>query len=344
MVSSIVQPVLVSIPPGFKGAYAEEIAMSRIGLQSGMLGAQNVTRTWRVYCNNTTDNPIAVMEGLASRYGGVQVGSVFPNTGGWGNSSYVLQYFTILDHWIGTRVWTLQGNYVPSYVTSLPSTAWNFRIQSSLQTQKVYADLNKKGIGAPRYNPTTSIDPLRVATVANAFAKKPADATVYLALAGGGSDVFSKTLPRYLVGADVPLRTSIVTFSKTIGGFAFYLPAVQAALNAKRNINSDAVRVLTTSASSEITFVNDTDGIGKMLMRDVVLDPIENASTGGVPAFRVTITLEYNPDGWQHHLTHTYKFDDGIEAPIQPLGGGFASEEFIINGATSLSGILGAFS
>jgi hypothetical protein len=344
MVSPIVPPILAPIPPGYKGAYAEEIAMSRIGLQSGMLGAQNVTRTWRVYCNASTDNPIAVMEGLPSRYGGVQVGARFPTTGGWGDGTFVLQYFTIVDHWMGTRVWTIQGNYVPSYVGQLLTPAWSFRIQSSLQTHKVYADLNEKGIGAPKYNAINPTTETPIATATNAFAKKSADATIYLALAGGGSDPFAENLPRYLVGADVPLRTSTVTFWKTIPSYLQKAAAIHAALNAKRNINSDAVQVLTTSSSGKITFVNDSDGIGKMLMRDIVLDPIENSASGGVPSFRVTIAMEYNPDGWQHHLTHTYKFDDGVEAPIRDGGGGFVSEEFKINGETSLSAIMGAFS
>lgn len=345
VVSPIVQPVFFPIPPGFKGAYAEEIAMSRIGLQSGMLGAQNVTRTWRVYCNTTTDNPIAVMEGLSTRYGGVRVGSTFPTTGGWGDGTYVLQYFTIIDHWIGSRVWTIQGNYTPGYA-SVSSAAWSFRIQSSLQTHKVYADLNKKGIGAPKYVAVKSTDPY-IATATNAFASKPENKTVYLALAGGGSEAFDASLPRYLVGADVPMRTSAVTFWKTIPNYWQKAAAIHSALNAKRNINSDAVWVLTTSSLAKIQFANDSDGIGKMLMRDVVLDPVENASTGGVPAFRVMITMDYNPDGWQHHLTHTYKFKDGdaegLEAPIQASSGGFVSEEFVINGATSFTGIMDAF-
>ena len=335
LISPIVPPILVPIPPGFKGAYAEEIAMTRIGLQSGMLGAQNVTRTWRVYCNNTTDNPIAVMEGLSSRYGGVQIGTRFPTTGGWGDGSYVLQYFTIVDHWIGSRVWTLQGNYVPSYVTSLPSLAWNFRIQSSLQTHKVYTDRNGKGIGAPKYVPIASGLGDFHATNIN-----PRIGTLDLVLAGGETDYTSNLLPRYLVGADVPMRTSTVTFWKTIPSYLQKAAAIHAAMNAKRNINSDAVQILTTSSSGKITFVNNSDGIGKMLMRDVVLDPIENAGVGGFPSFRVTITMEYNPDGWQHHLTHTYKFDDGVEAPIIDGGGDFVSEEFIINGETSLTAIM----
>lgn len=342
-ISSVVSPIVPTvdrpIPIGFQGAYAEEIAESRIGLQTGMLGAQNVTRIWRVYTTLKTDNPVATMETLSAKLGGVKVGSVFPKSGGWGDGSFVLQYFTILDHWMGTRVWTIQGNYVPSYIASLPTTLWSFNIQSSLETQKVFTDRNGKGIGAPRY---IAVNPTTVTPDFTATSLDPRNPTVYLALAGGGTDPTVLNLPRFMVGADAPKRSSAISFTKTIDSFLHRYQAVQSALNAKRNINNDDVIVATTSGS--ISFVSGDNGLGTMLLQDVILAEIPNPGGGITPSFRVTINLKYDPDRWQHHLTHTHKFDDGTEAPIiQVATGELVDEEFIINGETSISGILGAF-
>ena len=343
--SEIIPAVPHPIPGGLKGAYAEETAESRIGLQSGMLGAQNVTRQWRVYTAKNSDNPIVTMEGLSSRYGGVVVGSPFPTTGGWGDGSFILSYFTIVDHGVGTRVWTLQGNYVPSYLTGLPGVGWSFAIQSSIETKKIYQTIERdvdgnpigKGIGLPLYSLWSLVgSPPPVAFKVTS----PLLGELDVFLPGGGTDPTDNKIPRFATGVDAPARVSTVIFSKTIRSFQTALPAIHAVLNAKRFVNSDDIVVRTTSG--EISFFTNTPG--KVLLAGVEIQEAQNQEQGLTPYFRVTIGLKYNPDGWQHKLVHAKKLDDGTLAPIRSVSTGkFIEETFQITGETSISGLLGAF-
>lgn len=336
-------------PPGYTGAYAEETAESRIGLASGIYGAQNVTRTWRVYTALPTDNPIWTIGRLSSAYGGETVGTPFPTDGEWGDGSYVLLFFTILDHWTGTNVWTIQGHYGPSYLTTFQSQAWNFSLRGTLETERVFTALPTrdenniehpgKAIGAPRYEaipgPTGSFG-----------ASAPDGKQVALRLASG-TDPTLWSLPRYATGADRPKRLSNLTLWKTIPGWNF--AAVSAAMNAQRLLNSDTFSTLTTSG--RVTWVDlSANGLRKMMFTDIAVDPVPTDQSGlpqrdPGPAFRVTLNFKFNPDGWDYVLRHMHKFEDGgYEAPIFLQGATDPIDEtFILQGDTSLSGIVDAF-
>lgn len=334
--------------PRRRPPYAEEVAESRIGLTTGIYGAQNVTRTWRVYCSSATANPVQTILNLSSKDGGVKIGELFPKSGGWGDGTYVLLYFTIIDHWIGTSVWVLQGHYGPSYLTGFASTLWEFNIRGSLQAERVFTTLSymdgnqpvaSKNIGPPRYKQVTS-------GTAGAFtAQHPERGTVYLAIADGGNDPTAAKLPRFTKGADAPARVSTINLWKTIPTWRY--AAVSSAMNNKRYVNSDSVIVQTTSGT--ITWVNANDGRGTLLMDDISVDPISPSQqpgqplAGDGPAFRVGITLKFDPDGWQHYERHMYRWDDGTESQIVNSEGNFINEEFRVVGETSFTALLGAF-
>lgn len=328
------------------GPFAEETADSRIGLQSGLLGGGNVTRKWRVYCESPGDNPITVMEGLSAQNGGVRVGTTFPTTGGWGDGSFVLLHFTIIDHWVGTTVWTLLGTYVPSYIAALQSAEqWSFRIRSSLESERVFVDMDGKGIGTPKY---VDISTPGIPTPAVIFSARNLDGKVrLLQLVDGSASPDNPTLPRYMSGADIPLRTSTLVLSKTIPSFLPYLVAVQNCVNLKKNINSDAFSTNTTSGM--IAWINPApaSGEGTVLFSDIDIDEIPNPAGGRIPSCRITMTFKINPDGWKETKYHTYKFDDGTEAPITygsgPLAGQQVKETFRVNGETNLSDLVNAF-
>jgi hypothetical protein len=361
----LVQPVIRPIPKGFAGAYAEEVSESRIGLQTGMLGAQNATRTWRVYTASPGDNPIITMENLPSAHGGVSIGSTFPTTSGWGDGSFVLQYFTILDHWPGTPVWILQGTYVPSYLASLPnSLMWTFRISSSLEAKRLFVEIPwadddgnlvvGRGIGAPRYVPRpellhetiNTIPPKRI-SVTNPAARftaislDPKYGTATVQLPDGSDNPRNPTLPRFMVGADVPTPSSVLTLTKKISKWD--MNAVIGALNSVGKINADEFSVLTSSG--QIVFANRPDNpyLGQMLFQDLQLDPIVNDEGGGEPAFQVTLTFGFSKTGWQHSIQHTHKWDDSTESQIRDDGGNVINETFHIVDPTFLSSVVSAF-
>jgi hypothetical protein len=337
-------------PPAHQGAFAEEVGESRIGLQTGFLGASNVTRIFRVYTASRSDNPVQTIENLFTRNGGLKIGSTFPTTGGWGDGSYVLFNFTILDHWIGTNVWILQANYVPSYIAAIPTEQWTMQIQSSLETEHVFTDLDGKGIGTPRYLPYSSSTPSSF-TATNINRDPP---TVSLELPGGGTDEQSPLLPRFLVGTDRPKRTSVVSISKTISSLLPYLPALRAAMNSQKSVNSDSVTIATTAGPVSLV---DRTGIGTLMLMDVLATPIENQTGGLVPSYRISMTLKYDPGfrmrfserderylaPWQYHRVHMHKWvDDGTESPVLKDGRPIV-ESFKINGETSLTDIIGGF-
>src|SRR3990172_473417 len=165
------------IPPGQLPPYAEEIQESRIGLTTGLDGASNVTRQFRVYTAKAFDNPVITIERLSTLLGGEKTGNTYPRRSGleftpghyWGDGSYVLYNWTILDHWPVTNIWVLQANYVPSYVAAIPRAAWTFRISSSLETEKIFTEkpwyndagilVSGRGIGGPRYIPYDNTGP-----------------------------------------------------------------------------------------------------------------------------------------------------------------------------------------
>ena len=325
------------------GPFAEETADSRIGIQSGLLGGGNVTRKWRVYCESPGDNPITVMEGLSAQNGGERVGTTFPTTGGWGDGSFVLLHFTIIDHWVGTTVWTLLGTYVPSYVTALQfGEQWSFKIRSSLESERVFVDMDGKGIGTPVY---VKKQPNANAVPFTALNPTGVSQTIYLA--DGSAEATNPLLARYMSGADIPLRTSTLVLSKTIPSFLPYLEAVQNCVNLKKNVNNDAFSTNTTSGM--IAWINPAPapGEGTVLFSDIDVDEIPNPAGGPIPSCRITMTFKINPDGWKETKYHTFKFDDGTEAPITyasgPLAGQQVKETFRVNGETNLSDLVNAF-
>jgi hypothetical protein len=340
-------------PPNAAGPFAEETADSRIGLQTGLSGAENVTRKWRVYTVSPIDNPVATITVLEAKDGGVALGDRFPKFNNWGDGTYVLYYFTIVDHWPGTNVWTLMGHYVPSYVTTFATTLWTINIQSSLETVRVYTDRNGKGIGIPRYLTATN-------NVANFQTRSLNRGTVGLVLAGTTQgapdfgDPFAANLPRHIVGADVPKRTSTIVLRKVISSWRW--AAAQQALNAKRFVNSDRFFVHTTSLPRPLYIANDP---GTVLFQDLILEdvPVGTPTTDtGVglsrvtdgPSFRVTMVFKYDPDGWQLNLPHMHRWDDGTESPVTRITGNpgnepVVEEEFEVVGETSLSALVGAF-
>lgn len=328
--------------------YAEETADSRIGLQTGLLGATNVTRTWRVYCSSSTVNPVQTITNLSSKHGGVKTGEAFPKSGGWGDGTYVLLYFTIVDHWIGTNVWILQGHYVPSYFAGYATQLWEFNIRGSLQSERVYTTFASegnpsKGIGIPRYEPIGDVSPSDGRAVFTATV--PGRPIERLVLPPGFSDPTAATLPRFMDGADAPKRISTVSLWTIIPTWRY--EAVAAAMNDKGYTNVGNVFAETTSGP--ITWVDSSDNNrNTIIISEISLDPVPPAqnsapSVGTGPAFRVGITLQFNPDGWQTTKRHTYKSDSGYEAFIYDSGGRVIDEEFMVVGETSITAILASF-
>lgn len=332
-------------PPNRQPPFAEERADSRIGLSTGMFGAQNVTRLWNVYCTSRTHNPAYILTTLSAKDGGVRIGESYPKGSNWGDGTFVLLYLTIVDHWIGTGVWVVQGFYGPP--TVFPSTLWNFNIRGSMQTERVYStietqDSPSKGIGTPEYTP------IQIPEVASHFAMVPGRPEVQLRLGGGpgqGTNPTDPKLPRYIDGADRPVRVSSLNFWKTIP--AWRLGAVSSAWNNKNYVNSDDVIVPTTSGT--ITFASTSEGgRGIMMLDEITIDPFQAGSdpsvpVGAGPSFRVGISIKVNPDGWNPVLRHVYKADSGAQAPIYDASGAFIDEEFIINGETSFSALFASF-
>ena len=326
-------------PPNRQPPFAEERADSRIGLSTGMFGAQNVTRLWNVYCTSRTHNPAYILTTLSAKDGGVRIGESYPKGSSWSDGTFVLLFLTIVDHWIGTGVWVVRGFYGPP--TVFPSTLWNFNIRGSMQTERVYTtiatqDNPSKGIGPPEYTPKYTGD---------FSASVPGRPTVKLALSGGSTSPTDPRLPRFIEGADRPVRVSSLNFWKTIP--AWRLGAVSSAWNNKNYVNSDDVIVPTTSGT--ITFASISEGgRGIMMLDEISLEPIQagidpSVPVGAGPSFRVGISIKVNPDGWNPVLRHVYKADSGAQAPIYDANGNFIDEEFIINGETSFSALFGSF-
>lgn len=326
-------PIITEIinlrPGGYVGPWAVEIGQSRLGLQDGYEGAKNVTRTFRVFTEHMFDNPIVTITTLPTRNGGVENGSQFPTTGGWGDGSYLLYYFTILDHLDGTNVWILQATYAPGYITGLAQSLWNFDIETSLETQHVMTDRDGKGIGPPRF-----VSVANTPQTAQFYASNidPKVATAQLVLANG-TNPFEATLPRYIVGADVPRRSSTIVLTKVINGFQ--LNAVWAAMNLKGLINSDDVYAYTTAEPSFQTFAyappeGDPWG-GTVMIAGVSVRSVVNMDGGTTPQYQVTFSLKYDPDGWQHERVIMHSFDNDFEAPVRWVGAGSVPGN-IVNG------------
>lgn len=343
-------------PPIQEVPYAEETDESRIGIQSGMLGADNVTRTFRVYTTKRQDNPIQAMELQIQRLrGGAMVGDRFPTTDGWGDGSYVLFNWTILAHHPGTNVWILQARYVPSYVTGRSTQLWSYRSKSSLESYLVYSDLDGKGIGLPKYVSYTSDTPSSFTTVNMDRGATP----IKLALAGGGSDPFNKNLPRYSTGAERYRRTTVIVISKTLDNLdGYWDPYVTAIRNAKAvNQARDQVIIYTTARTNGVIELLDANNPGGMvLLQDIDLEPIVNEGGGSVPSYRVTITLKHDPgytigegddarwySGFQEHRQHMMTDKEfGTESPVL-FDGKPIIESWRVNDEANLSSIIGGF-
>jgi hypothetical protein len=349
------------IPPGQPPPYAEEIQESRIGLQTGLDGSFNITRQFRVYTAKPGDMPVVTIETLPSALGGEKVGNAYPRrltgvaqtTGNfWGDGTFTLYNWTIIDHWPGTNVWVLQANYVPSYIGSMPREAWTFRITSTLDAEKIYTEIpwrddagtliEGRGIGPPRYipvNPTTETPDF------TAISLNPDSPLVYLVLAGGGSNPYAANLPRYQVGADLGVRSAVLTLTKR--AVAWNGRAVSQAMTAlaNRSVNEDMFSVLTIATNSPIVFAPAPDNpfLGSMLFSDFQYEPVV-ADEGGFPSFQVMMQFKHRAAGWQHSLVHTHKWtDDGTESPIKDRNGNLVRETFHVVNPTSLSAVIGAF-
>ena len=358
------------IPPGTIPPYAEEIQESRIGLTTGMDGASNVTRQFRVYTAKAGDNPVYTMEHLSSALGGERTGSFYPTrppgvpfTPGhfWGDGTYVLYNWTILDHWAGTNVWVLQANYVPSYVAGIERVAWTFRISSSLESEKSYTEIpwyddagnliKGRGIGAPRYVS------YRGGTLFTATSLVPTDTGngqhASLQLADGGANPYDASLPRHHTGADIPTRAAVLTIQKKVLSWP-HTAAIQA-ISYLGYVNEDDFVVFTTSLFNGglITFAyaptdpitgNPSPFLGQMLFSDLQIEPIIGEEGSVEPSFMVTMQFRFKQQGWQHKLTHTYEWkDDGAFSPIRDVNGNVIEETFHVVSPTSLSTVIGAF-
>ena len=353
------------IPPGQLPPYAEEIQESRIGMTTGLDGASNVTRQFRVYTAKALDNPVVTIERLASALGGERTGNTYPRRSGseftpghyWGDGSYVLYNWTILDHWPGTNVWVLQANYVPSYVAAIPRAAWTFRISSSLETEKVFVEkpwyndagtlVSGRGIGGPRYIPYDNTGPNTAAhfsAVSLARPGVPAD----LQLPSGGDDPRLASLPRYHIGADVPVRASVLTITKRIPAWN-HAAAIQA-INYLGHVNEDDVGIWTTSLyNGGLIFFAEAPTnrfLGIMLYSDLQIEPIIGEEGSVEPAFQVTMQFRIKPEGWQRKLIHTHEWkDDGVSAPVTEVANNnrIVEETFHIGDPAFLSVVIGAF-
>lgn len=349
LTSPITQELTRLPPPGIIGARAEEIGESRIGVQDGSDGAKNVTRTFRVFTKGKWDNPIQTIANMGSANGGLNRGSIFPTSGGWGDGTYVLYYFTILNHLDGTNIWIVQATYVPNYVIGIQRTKWNFDIEQSMETKHVLTDRDGKGIGFPQF--------VRTRSEFAKFATSPLDReNVYLNLTSG-TNPYDPKLPRYMTGADVPMRASTITFTKVINGWD--LNAVQGALNGKGLINGDELIVDTTAQQNKVSFApapppTDVWG-GIAMLSGVSVRSIVNPNGGLFPAYQIQITIKINPDGWQLRRFVMYRnSEEGTESPVRWRSAGeidgyaheqneVVMERYHLNDPISLSAILGAF-
>jgi hypothetical protein len=362
-------PVSETRPPGDTGPWAEETSDSRIGIQSGLDGAKNVTRTMRVFTANPGDNPIQTIESLPPTRGGFTTLSRFPTAGGWGDGSYVCYNFAILDHWQGTNVWILQANYVPSYVAAIPTEKWTFRMQSSLESETVFADLDGKETGVPNYQPYMPLDlgPPAPATKFYATSLNPAYPQALLQLADGSADPTAKSLPRHVVGVDRPRRTSVFSITKTLPEFLSHLPAVSWAANNEKAVNNDSFFINTTAGVIPWVYVSRISplggtpvGFGTVLFQDMTLEPIINEAGGAVPSYRITLTFKYDPGfyvtiggrrrwfpPYQYHRAHLKKWDDGSESPIIYAEGALAGqpvwESWRMVDSVNMSDLVGRF-
>ncbi len=352
MATGSLRPIPIGLP-NTGSAYAEETGDSRIGLQTGMLGAGNVTRTFRVYNPSSApgQNPVYTLENLSSALGGVRAGEIFPMSDKWGDGSYVVQFFTIVDHWPCTRVWIVRAHYVPSYLAGFPMSLWTPIIRSGLESERILVDLDGKGIGAPKYRPVSS----------GGSHKAVSPDHPEVGLVQAFTDL--QSAPRYMVGADRPKRTSTLTITKIVE--TWRLSALASVVQSKKWVNTDDFVVNTVWGPIKYADApppgdeNDpsTWGRGIVLFDDFTLEPTprDNSTvqlppqpigpgtiTGG-PAARLTMTFKIDPDGWQHSLRHMYKWDDGTESPIQDTNGQYIDERFRRVGETSLTALVGAF-
>ena len=386
-------------PPGTIPPYAEEIAESRLGYRSGMMGDSPGPRIFRVFTASATDNPIKTIETISKKLGGHRRGEEYTfgsETGTnalaqWGGRNFVLYEWMIVDHSLGPNIWILQADYAPLYIAALPKAAWTFRISSSLQMQPSYTeipwedDLGKKmqrGIGAPRYikRPDEVLDFI-VVDDGQVFTK-PNDARMFTAtninsdvpiaklqLAGGTSsndNPRDPKRPRYQVGADIPTGSVTLTITKRISRWNFN--AVSQAMSYFTDdsavVNAGEFSVLTTTggpAGTRIVFAPapssgfDEDEnpipspyLGQMLFSGIQCDPVPNDDASlSEPAFQVTMEFQYRKRGWQHTILHTYKFDDGAEAPIYWADGAEAgkpiNETFHVVNPVDLTAMVNAF-
>ena len=159
--------------------------------------------------------------------------------------------------------------------------------------------------------------------------------------------------------------TGILTLTKMIPAWNQF--AVRAAMAQLKRVNSDAFSTMTSSGNITWCDAPLVRNDGVMMFTDITVEAVQrsiNETTENIirltnePAYRVTLTFKYNPDGWQHHLFHVFKeTDTGIEVPVmirngqgvsdnldRPLAGGTTPKEtFRLYEPTSLGSIVEAF-
>lgn len=323
-------------------ASAEEVYPSREGSTIGAFGVDNVTRTWRVYVDSVTDDPVAIFRSLGAAAGGAREGDPHP----WTAFQVVLLFFTINRRMPAPKVWEITGVYGPQAVLLATTPAWEPRMQASLETERVYQDINGRPIGTPKYSPIDLTIGPPLPPGVPIFSAKTERGQSSFVLPGFATSPSDKEILRFAEGADRFKGTGNLTLSKIVSTFT--APSFSVAYAAKGMLNVDFFRATTT-----LGVVQWADP-GQMLLVDATADPIGDITTplyapgvGPRPqraaAYRVTLSFKHNPDGWKHKLTHTYKDDAGPEAIMKYSGGENVEEEFDLYFQTSFSGLCNSF-
>lgn len=129
-------------------ASAIEHIQSRTGNTTGLLGAQNFSRTFHVTLSAAGDDPIETLASLSPNANGVQVGSPHPD-----DASQVALRFVRGQLFSRTRIEIRVEYGLPLVINDIPgeNDGWRFSLDHSLETETVVLDINGNQVGAGAY-------------------------------------------------------------------------------------------------------------------------------------------------------------------------------------------------
>lgn len=336
----------------------DELVQTRVGAQDTPQGAINYMTLWKVSLGELGQSPIRILRDRAYGWTGTYVPIGRPHP--W-NSGVVAQSYQVVDQFADNPFhYTVMVVYGPAIF--LPTLQkWTLRIRSSVASENVFFDLDRKGIGTPNYGtpikgPTDYVAKVPKYALGDSGERyfDPARGSytfddkrgVYIYKPPGKrlpDGKFADNVMRYVKSAERKTRAGGASISRETTRFDE--ASVNSAHSNTGKVNNDKVNVDTISGIISLA------SSGTIMQTGFTMEPMEGFAVGQqTPNVLWKVGFEFEAIGDNVHpytLFHTYNDPlSGTEAPIFRTGANESriEEDYRMYEEAKFSGVIGLFS